>query len=44
MSDKNDSHNAQAAADRRADALAAVVVVLIPVIAVIYWLSGLPTS
>ncbi len=26
------------------DAMAAVAVVVIPVIAVVYWLSGLPTS
>lgn len=30
--------------DARADALAAVLLVVIAALAVIYWLSGLPTS
>ena len=30
--------------DGFADALSAVLIVVIPVIAVIYWLSGMPTS
>jgi hypothetical protein len=30
--------------DKLVDAISAVAVVVIPVIAVIYWLSGMPTS
>ena len=30
--------------DSFADATAAVVVVVIPVLAIVYWLSGMPTS
>lgn len=30
--------------DAFADALSAVLVVVIPVVGIIYWLSGLPTS
>ena len=30
--------------DGFADALSAVLVVVIPVMAIVYWLSGLPTS
>ena len=30
--------------DALADSVAAVVIVIIPVVAVVYWLSGLPTS
>ncbi len=36
--------NQQQDEDGLTDAMAAVAVVVIPVIAVVYWLSGLPTS
>lgn len=39
-----DENNTQANEDSFADAMAAILVVVIPVIAVVYWLSGLPTS
>ena len=36
--------NQQQDEDGVTDAMAAVAVVVIPIIAVVYWLSGLPTS
>lgn len=34
----------QGSEDSYADAVSAVAVVVIPVVAIVYWLSGLPTS
>lgn len=42
MSEENNVENANE--DSFADALSAVLIIVIPVVAVIYWLSGLPTS
>jgi hypothetical protein len=41
MSEENQDQGSE---DGFADAISAVAVVVIPVVAIIYWLSGLPTS
>ena len=41
MNDKSDNSENE---DAFADAFSAVVIVALPVLAIIYWLSGLPTS
>ncbi|MEK9871945.1 MAG: hypothetical protein ACPGPD_04875 [Pseudomonadales bacterium] len=41
MSEENQD---QVNEDSFADAISAVAVVVIPVVAIVYWLSGLPTS
>lgn len=40
MSDENQDYDE----DAMTDAVSAIVLVLIPVITIIYWLSGMPTS
>lgn len=44
MSDENTGNQGAGNEDSVADAVSAVVLVLIPVVTIIYWLSGLPTS
>ena len=43
MDQQSNQVDTQASGDGMADALSAVAVVIIPVVAVVYWLSGMPT-
>ena len=43
MDQQSNQVDTQASGDGMADALSAVAVVIIPVVADVYWLSGMPT-